>query len=81
MHFTETSVAGAWIIDPSPHSDDRGRFMRAWCTREFEEHRDPLPSTPGEHAVQPSQGTLRGLRSGRARARGQAGTLYARRNF
>jgi dTDP-4-dehydrorhamnose 3,5-epimerase len=36
MHFTETRVAGAWIIDISPHHDERGRFMRAWCVREFE---------------------------------------------
>ena len=36
MHFTETRVAGAWIIDISPHHDERGRFMRAWCVQEFE---------------------------------------------
>jgi hypothetical protein len=37
MHFKDTRVAGAWIIDISPHHDDRGRFLRAWCVREFEE--------------------------------------------
>jgi dTDP-4-dehydrorhamnose 3,5-epimerase len=26
------------MIDPNPHEDDRGRFMRAWCAREFQEH-------------------------------------------
>src|ERR1700680_1495036 len=35
MRFTETGVSGAWVIDPSPHQDDRGRFKRAWCRREF----------------------------------------------
>src|SRR5262245_13924755 len=37
MHFKDTRVGGAWIIDISPHHDDRGRFLRAWCVREFEE--------------------------------------------
>lgn len=44
MHFTNTRVAGARIIDLSPHHDERGRFMRAWCVREFEEQSGlPLP--------------------------------------
>ena len=61
MHFTETSVAGAWIIDPSPHSDDRGRFMRAWCTREFEEHGIHFLPLQANMQFSHHQGTLRGL--------------------
>jgi dTDP-4-dehydrorhamnose 3,5-epimerase len=61
MHFTETSVAGAWIIDPSPHSDDRGRFMRAWCTREFEEHGIHFLPLQANMQFSHRQGTLRGL--------------------
>ena len=38
MKFGECAVVGAWVIDPSPFEDDRGRFMRAWCSREFAEH-------------------------------------------
>ncbi len=38
MRFMETGIEGAWVIDPSPHQDDRGRFLRAWCAREFAEH-------------------------------------------
>jgi dTDP-4-dehydrorhamnose 3,5-epimerase len=30
MYFTETGIAGAKVIDPSPHQDPRGRFLRAW---------------------------------------------------
>src|SRR4030042_7019298 len=38
MRFTETDLGGAWVIDPSPHKDDRGRFMRAWCARALAEN-------------------------------------------
>ena len=51
MHFKETAVAGAWIVDPSPRSDDRGRFMRAWCTKEFEER--GIHFLPHCHALLP----------------------------
>jgi hypothetical protein len=29
MRFIETNIFGAKVIDPSPHEDERGRFMRA----------------------------------------------------
>jgi dTDP-4-dehydrorhamnose 3,5-epimerase len=32
--FTECSIAGAFTIAMTPHLDERGRFMRAWCSRE-----------------------------------------------
>ena len=35
MHFIETCLAGVWVINPDPHEDDRGRFIRAWSAREF----------------------------------------------
>jgi dTDP-4-dehydrorhamnose 3,5-epimerase len=38
MRFTETAIVGARVIDPTPHQDDRGRFMRAWCSKEFAEN-------------------------------------------
>jgi dTDP-4-dehydrorhamnose 3,5-epimerase len=61
MHFTETVVAGAWIIDPSPHCDDRGRFMRAWCSREFEERAIHFPPVQANMQFSHRQGTVRGL--------------------
>ena len=61
MHFTETAVAGAWIIDPSPHRDDRGRFMRAWCSREFEEHAIHFLPVQANMQFSHHQGTVRGL--------------------
>jgi dTDP-4-dehydrorhamnose 3,5-epimerase len=61
MKFRECSVAGAWDIDPSPHVDERGRFMRAWCAREFADHGidfTPLQSNMGFSVL---KGTIRGL--------------------
>ena len=61
MHFTETAVVGAWIVDPSPHRDDRGRFMRAWCSREFEEHGVHFLPVQANMQFSDRQGTVRGL--------------------
>jgi dTDP-4-dehydrorhamnose 3,5-epimerase len=36
--FTETSLAGAFIIDLEQREDDRGFFARAFCQEEFEHH-------------------------------------------
>ena len=61
MHFTETAVAGVWIIDPSPHRDERGRFMRAWCAREFEEHSLHFVPVQANMGYSVSKGTIRGM--------------------
>jgi dTDP-4-dehydrorhamnose 3,5-epimerase len=61
MQFTETQVAGAWIIDPSPHLDDRGRFMRAWCAQEFELLGIHFLPVQANMQFSPRKGTLRGL--------------------
>jgi dTDP-4-dehydrorhamnose 3,5-epimerase len=36
MIFTDTPIAGAYLIDLEPRADDRGSFARAFCQREFE---------------------------------------------
>jgi dTDP-4-dehydrorhamnose 3,5-epimerase len=36
--FTPTRVAGAFLIELDPITDQRGFFARAFCRREFEEH-------------------------------------------
>lgn len=38
MLFTETPLAGAFVIDIQPHADERGFFARAFCRMEFEAH-------------------------------------------
>ena len=74
-------MGGAWIIDPSPHDDERGRFMRAWCVREFED--DGIRFSPVQATrVQPLQGNgPRIASSDSARARGETGALHAGRNL
>jgi dTDP-4-dehydrorhamnose 3,5-epimerase len=61
MHFEETVVAGAWIIDPSPHADDRGRFLRAWCSREFAEHGIEFLPVQANMGLSVRKGTVRGM--------------------
>lgn len=61
MNFIETGIPGAWVIDPAPHQDERGRFLRAWCTREFSEvglNFNPVQANMGFSV---SKGTLRGM--------------------
>ena len=61
MRFTETELRGAWVIDPTPHQDDRGRFMRAWCAREFQEHGLNFFPVQANMGYSRWKGTVRGL--------------------
>ncbi len=61
MRFAETGVAGAKVIDPTPHQDDRGRFMRAWCAREFEEHGVNFVPIQANMGFSVQKGTVRGM--------------------
>ena len=61
MRFTETALAGAWVIDPNQHIDDRGRFMRAWCTREFAEHGLDFFPVQANMGFSVRKGTVRGM--------------------
>ena len=35
MRFTETPLAGAWVIDVDLHEDERGAFARTFDDAEF----------------------------------------------
>jgi len=61
MHFEESEVDGAWLIDPSPHEDDRGRFMRAWCVHEFSEHGLCFVPVQANMGFSVHRGTVRGM--------------------
>lgn len=61
MQFTQARLGGAWTIDPSPYQDERGRFMRAWCAREFEEHGIQFLPVQANMQFSPRRGTVRGL--------------------
>jgi dTDP-4-dehydrorhamnose 3,5-epimerase len=61
MLFSECTVAGARLVEPEPRVDERGRFMRAWCQKEFASagvRFVPLQANMGRSK---RQGTLRGL--------------------
>ena len=61
MRFTETGLDGAKAIEPSPHQDDRGRFMRAWCAKEFAEHGLHFEPVQANMGFSVQKGTIRGM--------------------
>jgi dTDP-4-dehydrorhamnose 3,5-epimerase len=61
MRFTETELAGAFMLDPERRSDDRGYFARIFCQREFEEHGLLQVIAQGNTAFSNRAGTLRGM--------------------
>jgi dTDP-4-dehydrorhamnose 3,5-epimerase len=61
MRFIETDVIGARAIDPNPFEDDRGRFMRAWCAREFGEHGIDFRPVQANMGLSVKKGTVRGM--------------------
>ena len=61
MRFTETPIAGARVIEPDPHVDDRGRFMRVWCAREFADHGVFFSPVQANMGYSTRRGTIRGM--------------------
>jgi len=61
MRFSETKLAGAKVVDPSPHEDDRGRFLRAWCAREFAAQGLDFVPVQANMGFTIRKGTVRGL--------------------
>jgi len=61
MRFTQTEIAGAWVINPTPHEDDRGRFFRAWCAQEFAEDGINFAPVQANMGFSIRKGTVRGM--------------------
>ena len=61
MRFTQTEISGAWLIDPIPHEDNRGRFFRAWCVHEFTEHGINFVPVQANMGLSFRKGTVRGM--------------------
>jgi dTDP-4-dehydrorhamnose 3,5-epimerase len=38
MHFTETEIPGAYVVELDKREDERGFFARGWCRKEFRQH-------------------------------------------
>ncbi len=61
MRFLATGIEGAWVVDPTPHQDSRGRFFRAWCAREFQEHGVDFVPVQANMGFSVTTGTVRGM--------------------
>jgi len=61
LRFNETGIPGAWVIGPEMHVDNRGRFFRAWCNREFSDHHIDFVPVQANMGLSKEKGTLRGL--------------------
>jgi len=61
MRFTETPIAGIWVIDPNFHQDERGHFFRAWCAQELAEHGIHFSPVQANMGFNVRKGTVRGM--------------------
>jgi dTDP-4-dehydrorhamnose 3,5-epimerase len=61
MIFTETPLAGAFIVDLEEKADDRGFFARTFCAKEFEAHGLKPVVAQANLSYNHRRATLRGL--------------------
>lgn len=61
MHFMETELKGAYVIEPVPAIDGRGFFARTFCAREFAERGLADGLAQCSTSFNKQRGTLRGL--------------------
>jgi len=61
MTFQETPLAGAYVIDLTPHADARGFFARGHCVREFAENGIETRIVQCNVSFNIHRGTLRGM--------------------
>ena len=74
MKFTELALPGVWLIEPNPHSDERGVFRRHFCAHEFEDHGLAPAVAQANVSENPTAGTLRGFHY-QLRPHGEAKTM------
>jgi len=61
MIFTETPLAGAYVIALEPREDERGFFARAFCKNELAEHGLANEIVQANLSFNHRRGTLRGM--------------------
>jgi dTDP-4-dehydrorhamnose 3,5-epimerase len=61
MIFTPTSLAGSYIIDLEPKSDERGWFARYYCKNEFQKIGHTKEWVQMNHSVSNKKGSIRGM--------------------
>jgi len=59
--FRDTPIAGALILEPERHVDERGSFARVWCARELERQGADARLVQCSISFNARKGTLRGL--------------------
>jgi|SRR5579871_2998913 len=61
MRFTETPLAGAYVVDVEPHPDERGVFARTFCADDFAGRGLDPRVVQASISFNRRAGTLRGL--------------------
>lgn len=61
MIFKETTLPGAYVIEPEKIGDERGYFARIWCKRELQQHGLKGDLAQSNIGFSHRKGTLRGL--------------------
>jgi len=61
MQYRTTAVAGAFVISPESHGDERGFFARFFCADEFRKQGLNPAVAQGNNSLSARAGTLRGL--------------------
>lgn len=61
MIFTQTKLAGAFIIDLKKLEDDRGFFARTFCENEFKEQGIDIKIVQANTNLSLKKGTIRGM--------------------
>ncbi len=61
MKFTETPLAGAFVIELEKRGDERGWFARAFCEREYQAHGLNHHIVQANTSFSAIKGTLRGM--------------------
>ncbi len=61
MIFRELEVAGAWLLEPERHEDERGFFARTFCRREFSERGLEPAVVQCSVSFNHRRGTVRGM--------------------
>ena len=61
MQFKPSRIPGAWVIDISPISDERGFFAMTWLPEAFRKHGIEPAFAQGNLAFNHKRGTLRGM--------------------
>lgn len=61
MRFTETKLAGAFLLEMECRADSRGFFARSFCQREFEQHGLKPLVAQCNCSYNDARGTMRGM--------------------